>query len=232
MKAASIILATGLACVSMSCSTLRPHRCERFAVLGNSLTRTVPSPNIGWEADWGMAASAEDKDYCHLLLRYFTEANGGAAPEAFFGNVASFEREYPTFDIASLDSLRKCMAMKPDIFILAIGENVPNPETPEMQALFQKKVTEFLTFIKDAGCPTIVVRSTFWPRESIDEPLRLACEAVGGVYVDIRALSKEENYARSERSFQHDGVAIHPGDRGMKAIADAIWAALPQNAHK
>jgi alpha-galactosidase len=124
------------------------------------------------------------------------------------------------------------MDMKPDLFILAIGENVPDPETPEMQELFQKKVTEFLTFIKEAGCPNIIVRSTFWPRESIDEPLRKACEAIGGIYVDIRALAKEENYARSERSFQHDGVAIHPGDRGMKAIADAIWKALPQNTNK
>ena len=45
--------------------------------------------------------------------------------------------------------------------------------------------------------------------------------AVGGVFVDISRLSKDEsNYARSERTFAHGGVAGHPGDKGMKGIAN------------
>jgi alpha-galactosidase len=48
--------------------------------------------------------------------------------------------------------------------------------------------------------------------------------------VDISALSKEPaNYARSERSFTNDGVARHPGDKGMQAIADAIVEAMEKS---
>jgi hypothetical protein len=55
----------------------------------------------------------------------------------------------------------------------------------------------------------------------------LACEAVGGTFVDISALSKDEkNYARSERPSKHAGVANHPGDRGMAAIAEEIVKAV------
>ena len=50
---------------------------------------------------------------------------------------------------------------------------------------------------------------------------------MGGVFVDISGLGKDEsNYARSERSFAHGGVAAHPGDKGMQAIADALLKAI------
>ena len=50
-----------------------------------------------------------------------------------------------------------------------------------------------------------------------------------GIPVDISALSKDEShYARSERPYKHAGVANHPGDKGMAAIADAIVKALPK----
>ena len=35
-----------------------------------------------------------------------------------------------------------------------------------------------------------------------------------------------KDVARSERMFSHDGVAGHPGDAGMAAIAEAIWGAV------
>ena len=37
----------------------------RILVVGNSITRHGPLAEIGWERDWGMAASAPEKDYFH-----------------------------------------------------------------------------------------------------------------------------------------------------------------------
>ena len=57
--------------------------------------------------------------------------------------------------------------------------------------------------------------------------LRQVCTEMGGTFVDISRLSADEtHYARSERAFSHDGVARHPGNAGMAAIAKAIWAAI------
>ena len=45
--------------------------------------------------------------------------------------------------------------------------------------------------------------------------LKQACGDVGGIFVDVGALGKDEaNFARSERQFAHAGVAAHPGDKG------------------
>ena len=39
----------------------------RVLFVGNSITLHGPRPQIGWTNNWGMAASARDKDYVHLL---------------------------------------------------------------------------------------------------------------------------------------------------------------------
>ena len=37
--------------------------------VGNSLTKCRPKPDIGWTNDCGMAASASENDYVHLLMK-------------------------------------------------------------------------------------------------------------------------------------------------------------------
>ena len=74
-----------------------------------------------------------------------------------------------------------------------------------------------------------MVRSCFWPDDAKDRMLNEAAREAGAIFVDASALGRDPaNAARSERSFSHDGVAGHPGDRGMKAIADAIVSAILQ----
>jgi hypothetical protein len=44
---------------------------------------------------------------------------------------------------------------------------------------------------------------------------------------DLAKLGRDEaNVARSERKIEHAGVAAHPGDKGMRAIADALDSAI------
>ena len=55
--------------------------------------------------------------------------------------------------------------------------------------------------------------------------MRQACADIGGTWVDISSLSRDPaNTASSERKIEHAGVAGHPGDRGMRALADALFA--------
>lgn len=199
---------------------------RKVLILGNSITRHGPKAEIGWTGNWGMAASAEDKDFVHLIEKALTAtASADARPTVKAVNIAEFERNYATYDIAT--KLTEATDFGADLIILAIGENVPALTTDEAKAQFKTGVLKVLAQLKGNRSARIIVRSSFWANAAKDETLKQACEEAGGTFVDISALGKDEsNYARSERPFKHEGVARHPGDKGMQAIADAIVKAV------
>ena len=203
---------------------------KRVLFLGNSITLHGPKPEIGWTGNWGMAASALEKDYVHLLVQRFAAA-GGAATEVMVENIADFEREYATYDVAA--KLRTHAEFRADIVILAIGENVPGLATERERAAFGTAVGGLLAMLTHDHAPALFVRSTFWSDAVKDSMLREACKEAGGTFVDISGLGRDEaNYARAERAFSHDGVAAHPGDAGMAAIAEAMWKAMHRGRNR
>lgn len=199
-------------------------RPERILILGNSITRHRPKPDIGWTDDWGMAASALEKDYVHLLLARLTHAAGGKAPVSMVDNIAPFEREYPAYDISG--TFKQYADFQPDCVVLAIGENIAKPDSPDSEAALHQALTTGLMVISQ-DTPELFVRSCFWPEAIKDHILRRVCADFHGTFVDISALHLNEiHFARAERSFSNNDVAKHPGDAGMKAIADAIFTAI------
>lgn len=192
----------------------------KILFLGNSITKHGPSAKVDWTGNWGMAASAEEKDYVHLVLRSIFETTG-KQPEAMVINIAAFEREYAICDV--LEKQKAAFAFKPDVVVLAIGENVPALKTENAKEELKASLLKLLRALQAENKPTILVRSCFWPDRTKDLVLKQACEEVGGIYVDISNLGKDQaNYARSERTFKNSGVANHPGDKGMQAIAMAL----------
>ncbi len=197
---------------------------ERLLFIGNSITLHGPAPKIGWTGKWGMAASEAEKDYVYRVVAAVAKRHG-KAPEFRVANVADFERAYEHFDLAA--KLKEPLALQPDVVVVAIGENVPALKTDEAKTKFRESMTQLLTLLKGSGPRALFVRSCFWADAAKDAAMKEACTAVGGVFIDIGTLGKDErNYARSERKIDHEGVARHPGDEGMNAIADAIVRAM------
>ena len=210
----------------LSCAALPATAQDAFRkvlFLGNSITKHGPKADIDWSGNWGMAASAEAKDYVHLVAAGL--AAKGEAPETMVKNIADFERAHAGYDFAG--KLREAIDFQADLIIVAIGENVPALKTPGEQAAFQESVTKLLAALKAGRQPVLLVRSCFWKNSAKDQALQKASAAAGGRFVDISALSSDKgNYGRSERPFKHAGVANHPGDKGMAAIAAALLEAL------
>lgn len=197
---------------------------EKLLFVGNSITLHGPAPKIGWTGNWGMAASALEKDYVHLVVDAVGKQSG-KQPEFQVVNVAEFERKPEDYDLGS--KLKDPLAFQADTVIVAIGENVPGLKTEDARAKFKANVERLLALLKRGGKSTVFVRSCFWADAAKDSVLKAACEAAGGIFIDIGTLSKDPaNFASSERKIEHAGVARHPGDQGMKAIADAISAAI------
>lgn len=218
-----------LAALAITLSFAGPTRAdenqgERMLFVGNSITLHGPSEKIGWAGNWGMAASAAGKDYVHLVTDAVAKLRG-RKPEVRVVNVAEFERAYETFDVAA--KLKDEVAFQAKTIVVAIGENVPALKTDAAKAKFKESAVRLLMLLKGDGRSALYVRSCFWADTAKDAALKEACATAGGVFVDIGTLGKDEsNYARSERKIAHEGVARHPGDKGMRAIADAIIAAI------
>ena len=197
---------------------------NRILFLGNSITRHAPLSSIGWLTDCGMAASNVEKDYVHLVASGVNKLYG-KKPEILFNNIAEFERNLKSFDLEN--KIKNDLDFKATLVIVALGENVPALGSDEDKVQFKISYTKLLTLLKNNGNPTIIVRSCFWADKTKDDIMKEACISVGGIYIDIQKLSKDEsNCSRSEHKWENAGIGAHPGDKGMQAIADAILKAL------
>ena len=218
---------TRLAFILLACfitPTFAQTSFKKVLFLGNSITKHGPKADIDWTGNWGMAASAEAKDYVHVFTASLAQKQG-FTPQMLVKNIADFERAHQGYDFAA--KLKEAIDFQADLIVLAIGENVPALKIAEEKTTLKEALTKLLTTLKGDRKPTILVRSGFWADASKDEALRGASDTVGGIYADISALAKDKSlYGRAEREFKHDGVANHPGDKGMAAIAAALMKAL------
>lgn len=223
---AFLLCSIGIGSIASAQSELKLGKLKvnKVLFLGNSITLHGPAPDIGWNGNWGMAASSQDKDFVHLLIARINKEAGGKV-QVKIRNIADFERRLTEFNIEQ--DLKEELAFAADVIILAIGENSATPKSDQDRERMSQALNNLLAQLKKEGQPKIFVRSQFWPDAEKDKLLKRACEDAGAVWVELEQLGADPvNSARSERKIDHDGVAGHPGDRGMTAIADKIWAAL------
>lgn len=201
---------------------------RKILFLGNSITLHGPLESIGWSGNWGMAASAAERDYVHLLTTKI-QSEWKCRPETMVRNIADFERQYATYDIQQ--ELKGALDFQADLIVVAIGENVSALTTEDAISTYEESVRNLLMALKKdrTTLPPIYLRSTFWTDPVKDQAMARACESTGTVYVDLQRLDADEkHFARSERVIAHAGVAGHPGDKGMQAIADRLWNAISE----
>ena len=189
----------------------------RVLIYGNSIALHAPKADIGWTNCWGMAASARERDFAHLVVAGL-ESQLGKKADFRIRNLAALERHFTT-NIATVAEIAADVDWKPDYVVVAIGENVPNIGTSNAAA-YRKFLADMARPFVEGGA-RVVLRSPFWVNASKAECTANAAADVGAVYVDAGPLGfKDENKAIG--LFAHTGVANHPGDLGMKCLADLI----------
>lgn len=203
----------------------------KVLVYGNSIALHGPKPDIGWTNSWGMAASAREKDFAHLVAAGLEKKRGGKA-DLRIRNLAALERNFTT-NIATVAQISADVKWGPDYVVIAIGENAPNL-TASTKNAYRKFLADIgRPFASLPKRPKIVLRSPFWQSSVKAECTKKAAADIGAVYVYAGALGPDpEN--RAIGRFWHDGVANHPGDLGMRRLADLILKgfeaeALPAN---
>ena len=227
MKSGIVKVFVGMVALSFSLVAQATGEPLRLLFLGNSITKHGPKESIGWSGNWGMAASAEANDYVHLVAASVKDRTG-VSPELRVRNIADFERGILTWDVAADTDFADDVAFAPNVVVIAIGENTPTPSGATDQATyraqFKRLVSQFVG-LNSVGKDKIVVRSSFWRDETKAAIMKSVATELGVLYVDASPLG-DVSSNKATGLFADPGVANHPGDAGMRAIANLLIGAL------
>ena len=195
----------------------------KVLVYGNSIALHSPAPSIGWTGNWGMAASAREKDFAHLLVAGLEERRGETA-EFRIRNLAVLERNYTT-NLLEFADLADDVAWAPDYVVIAIGENVPHLDEAAEEDYTRFLVALTRPLVESAKHPPVVLRAPFWSNKTKAACTKRAAEEVGAIFVDAAPLG-DDPANKAIGLFEHRGVAGHPGDLGMRRLADLFLNAF------
>ncbi len=193
---------------------------KRIMFAGNSITRHGVNEGIGWLHDFGMAASSIDKDYVHILAKRVSEIDSDAA--FCIAQCAAWERAF--WDDAVYEKFEVAKDFAPDILIYRLGENVQAADFEKYD--FKEGVRNLIKYLTLKNPDAKIIFTTnFWIKVPVDEAIIEVATEFGKDAHDLGMLG-EKDEMKAIGLFAHSGVAAHPGDKGMEAIADVIWEEL------
>ncbi|MDD2797141.1 MAG: hypothetical protein PHV20_00960 [Bacteroidales bacterium] len=221
-----IIFAIVLTLVSSSIKTeaLNPsiktipmtHRIHRVVILGNSIVAHPVAPNLGWNADWGMAASARDSDFVHRLIYNIHQVDTTVVID--FKNISVFENTYETYDLAQLSAYRNA-----DMLIVKISENVKAKTVIDRD--FANHYQQLISYLAPTDQTVKIIVDGFWP-SPVNDIIRDYAAKNTLPFVTLPDLFRDDSSNSAAGLFENIGVANHPSDKGMKNIASRIWSCI------
>lgn len=168
----------------------------------------------------GMAASAREKDYVHLVMSAIKADYPGAAFcivqgsewESTFGG-CDFEKNFA--------DARKFGA---DIIICSLEANIP--EKIFDGTVFRKEMERLMQYLGGAdGNTRLIMASSICRVPGKDAAIEAYAKEHDARYIYVGDIfEKKENLALDR--FSHVGVAHHPGDLGMGCLAQRYISAL------
>ena len=194
---------------------------KRVMFVGNSITRHGVLPEIGWHWDWGMAASASENDYVHLLVDKINMIE----PDASFCicQVAEWECKYKNGS-EYLQLYESAKDFNADVIVFRMIENCPTQDF--CKDAFYREYQKLIDYLNPIGKAKIILTTGFWKHPGDDTIILIAKEREYP-YVYLGELG-ENDKMKAIGLFEHTGIANHPGDLGMKRIAELIWEKIKE----
>lgn len=189
---------------------------KRIMFIGNSITLHGKKPEIGWHFEHGMAASAPKKDYVHILM----DKISNTTPDCAFCicQAAEWERNFAIGEkvLSAFESAREFNA---DALVFRIAENCAAKDFSK--ELFKTQATKLIEFLNPSGEAEVLFTTSFWYHPA-DAAIEELAEEMHSPLVLLGDLG-EKDEMKAVGLFEHGGVAMHPGDLGMKSIAERIF---------
>lgn len=191
----------------------RKGKIKSVLILGNSIVKHGPAPQIGWNGNWGMAASTADSDFVHLLTGAIQKEDSSVTVNS--GLVIGFEGGFEKYPFAKLDSFKT-----PDMLIIRLSENVEDDKAADGR--FMRYYDSMIHYIDPRNRSVKVIVNGVWKKPVVNEQLKKYAAEHHYVFVkNDDLLADSTNFAWGK--FSNDGVAAHPSDKGMRLIKERIW---------
>ncbi|MBQ9860563.1 MAG: SGNH/GDSL hydrolase family protein [Clostridia bacterium] len=197
----------------------------RVLFVGNSMALHGPCEPIGWNNNWGMAASALEKDYIHVCMDRIRQTH----PDAAFAlcSASTWEANYRTVDEAMLEEYAAAREFDADIIVVRIVENCDNSQfTEEDKEIFVSQLEKLVNYLNADGEAEVMLTTGFWDHLA-DTGLIAYALKHGCPWVDLNDLGYQDQY-KALGEYEHTGVCLHPNDAGMEAIATRICVTMEQ----
>lgn len=191
--------------------------------LGNSITYHPAPLEEQNKTPRGLAATSVSKDYDHRLTAKIARYHHCNVKYSLL-DIADFERTFTKqpFNFHKLDNAK---FKHPDILVVQIGENVDAAQLSD-PTKFEKEYLHLLSFFPNS---MRIVTLPFWPDKRKQYAITDVAIRSKSFLVDLGHLgdgNDPENFASSQKTYHKPGVGEHPGDVGMKRIADCYFAII------
>lgn len=210
-----------------------PRVPKKVLFIGNSLV-------FGMGKKYGMCASSPDKDYFHYVSEYIRKHNPVCVFGKLYGSMFEHSESLEDFEYwygedCRVSESRKIpakdsFALDTDLIFIQLGDNV---NTDEKEQNFKKTGDMLIRRIKNA-CPNarIIWLYGWYNRKRCEPTILELCEKWRLERIDIGRLRSASTEAHSQKQYYdvYTGVwkevserwITHPGDLGMKKIADKV----------
>lgn len=197
----------------------------KYLSLGNSITYHPPLPSLGWYGSWGMKASAQEKDYVHLVMAMMRAADPANAVEHYSSHGAGQEGGKITHILGKMATYKSYRA---ELITLQIGENDGDLTVDQFRVYYEQVLDALLDnqprpriFCFGLWAPG----STYLPGSrayELEAAMKAACDARE---IPFRSLKEVASNPLS-RDPGGGPVNWHPNDVGMQGYADLFWDAM------
>ena len=173
-----------------------------------------------------MAASEMEKDYVHLLAGHILEKEDACI---MVNQLATWEMKITEMGLAyskeeALPLADAARAFSPDLLIFRLGENIKSPTDAGGQSRMETAIEDLVRHICK-GETKIIFTTCFWKHDVVDEAIRAVAKRMDMPLIELGDLGEDDAYM-AVGLFEHGGVAHHPGDLGMAAIAERIYKTM------
>jgi alpha-galactosidase len=196
----------------------------KVVCLGNSITKHGYLPDVEWYSDWGMAASKEENDYCHVLQNKLRQYNSESYVTPL--SITHFEGNPE----CNIDLLLSNVCENADIIVIRLGENVHNVES------FRNNIQRLINKCK-SYTSHILISGNFLLNGEVEKVLINTALDNNLKFIPLSWIGKIRNaYPQKGDTIYNtkgkpyvitkDFILMHPNDEGMKSIANSIFNAI------